>query len=121
MPINEIEDFGNYMRDLGTQYHYQPLTHWGARLHEQASMFEIDVLPQTLDLGANGNPNNYGVSDMVRPAADANLGTDDDQVPYESWTVYLVVDGGRQMPGQLTGSHGCYTVKSLSYVAYSMC
>jgi hypothetical protein len=28
---------------------YQPLTHWDARLHEQASMFEFDVLPQTLE------------------------------------------------------------------------
>jgi streptogramin lyase len=40
---------------------------------------------------------------------DGDLGTTDDQAPYEGWTVYLVVDGERQLPGQLTRANGCYT------------
>jgi streptogramin lyase len=40
---------------------------------------------------------------------DGDLGTTDDQTPYEGWTVYLVVDGERQLPGQLTRTNGCYT------------
>jgi streptogramin lyase len=41
--------------------------------------------------------------------SDGDLGTTEDQTPYEGWTVYLVVNGERQLPGQLTRANGCYT------------
>jgi streptogramin lyase len=41
--------------------------------------------------------------------ADGDLGTTDDQTPYEDWRIYLVVEGERQDPGRLTGADGCIT------------
>ncbi|MEJ2210684.1 MAG: hypothetical protein P8129_16825 [Anaerolineae bacterium] len=40
--------------------------------------------------------------------ADGDLATTGDQTPVEGWTIYLVVDGQRQEPGQLTGPTGCH-------------
>jgi streptogramin lyase len=41
--------------------------------------------------------------------ADGDPATAGDRTPVEGWTLYLVVDGLRQEPGQLTGASGCYT------------
>jgi streptogramin lyase len=45
--------------------------------------------------------------------ADGDPATDDDRTPIEGWTVYLVVGGLRQEPGQLTGASGCHTWNGL--------
>lgn len=44
---------------------------------------------------------------------DGRLSTSDDRSPVEDWTMYLLVDGERQEPGQLTGPGGCVTWSEL--------
>ena len=53
------------------------------------------------------------VSACKRADADGDLATGGDQTPVEGWTVYLVVDGERQEPGQPTGASGCHTWSDL--------
>ena len=44
----ETEDFAARAQALGQEYEYPPLTMWAERVHEQASMFQLDALPTTL-------------------------------------------------------------------------
>ena len=48
MAIDEIVAFGAQIQDKGTEYHTPFLVAWGERLQSQASLFEMDLLPQTL-------------------------------------------------------------------------
>jgi CheY-like chemotaxis protein/two-component sensor histidine kinase len=41
LTINNIEDFANYMKMLGIEYHYNPLVIWGDHLYSQATVFDI--------------------------------------------------------------------------------
>jgi hypothetical protein len=53
--------------------------------------------------------------------ADGELATTGDQTPVEGWTIYLLVDGTLQEPGQSTGSDGCTTWSDLApAVAYGV-
>ena len=47
--INEVEEFGLQMQELGKKYNYQQLADWGEKLQAQAQMFELDTLPKTLE------------------------------------------------------------------------
>jgi len=49
MTINEIEEFADRMQILGGEYGYPPLASWGENLQTQASMFQLDALPKTMD------------------------------------------------------------------------
>jgi len=42
--INEMEDFGQEMVDLGTEHSFDPLMHWGNALRMAAHHFEVDEL-----------------------------------------------------------------------------
>ncbi len=48
MAIDEIAAFALQMQKAGTAYRIPFLVAWGERLQSQASLFEMDVLPQTL-------------------------------------------------------------------------
>jgi hypothetical protein len=41
--------------------------------------------------------------------ADGDLATTNDQTSVSGWTVYLSIDGVRQLPGKVTDAEGCYT------------
>jgi len=49
MEITEIELFAERVRELSAGYAYRPLQDWGELLYLQASTFQLDVLPQTLE------------------------------------------------------------------------
>ncbi|MCP4344944.1 MAG: response regulator [Desulfobacterales bacterium] len=46
--INEIEEFGNKIRELGMEYKLDILRKWGDDLSRQADNFDIEKLPSTL-------------------------------------------------------------------------
>ncbi|WP_372368539.1 ATP-binding protein [Candidatus Uabimicrobium sp. HlEnr_7] len=48
LDINGIEQFGCEMEVLGSEHNYQPLILWGKDLQNQASMFDLENLMQTL-------------------------------------------------------------------------
>jgi hypothetical protein len=60
-----------------------------------------------------GNFKNVSVKACKVEDADGNLATTGDQTAIPGWTVYLSIDGVRQLPGQLTGDDGCYAWKDL--------
>ncbi len=47
--INEIEAFGEHMRELGVKHNFRPLALWGEALKTQASLFDIEILTDTLN------------------------------------------------------------------------
>jgi PAS domain S-box-containing protein len=47
--VAEVEAFGIEMQALGEEYGYPPLSAWGERLSMQASLFELEALPKTLE------------------------------------------------------------------------
>jgi len=47
--ISETEEFASHVQVLGNEYGYPPLTSWGDRLQEQANLFQLDVLPGTIE------------------------------------------------------------------------
>jgi len=47
--ISETEEFASRMQALGNEYGYPPLITWGERLQEQASLFQLDALPGTVE------------------------------------------------------------------------
>ncbi|MDM8525845.1 transporter substrate-binding domain-containing protein [Desulfococcaceae bacterium HSG8] len=49
LTINDVEDFGYHMAELGGRYNYKPLADWGDRLRSEAAMFDIELLPGTLE------------------------------------------------------------------------
>jgi PAS domain S-box-containing protein len=46
--INDLEDFGREVRELGLRYGYLPLHQWGEELYNEASVFNIVALPKIL-------------------------------------------------------------------------
>jgi len=46
--IGDIENFAGQMRELGNQYDYAPLIGWSEKLAEQAAMFDLDNMGETL-------------------------------------------------------------------------
>ena len=48
LDINDIEQLGEQIKVLGNQHNYKPLITWGEDLQTQASMFDLENLPQTL-------------------------------------------------------------------------
>lgn len=46
--INEVEDFGQQMADLGAEFGYEPLQLWGERLKSHAMLFQIDQMNTSL-------------------------------------------------------------------------
>ena len=48
LSMNEIEDFANHIKELGQKYVYASLVQWSDKLAEQASMFDLDNLQDTL-------------------------------------------------------------------------
>jgi extradiol dioxygenase family protein len=46
--INDIEAFGEKIAALGTDFHLPRLFGWGRRLCEQADMFDIDAVHESL-------------------------------------------------------------------------
>ena len=59
------------------------------------------------------NFENVNVTACKVEDADGDLATTNDQTPVPGWTVYLSIDGVRQLPGELTGADGCYTWANL--------
>ncbi|MGK5093607.1 ATP-binding protein [Deltaproteobacteria bacterium TL4] len=49
LTINDIEDFGKIVNELGEAYHYPTLTTWGKLLQSQAELFDVNALQQTLE------------------------------------------------------------------------
>ena len=49
LSINDIEEFGIKLRDMGVAHKYPLLEQWGAKLYQQATMFDLDALPDTLN------------------------------------------------------------------------
>jgi PAS domain S-box-containing protein len=47
--ISETEEFASRVQALGNEYGYPPLTSWGERLQEQANLFQLDMLPGTVE------------------------------------------------------------------------
>ena len=47
--INDVEALGIRARELGAEYGIDPLSDWGERLQVQASTFQIDAMPKTLE------------------------------------------------------------------------
>ena len=47
--LTDIESFAEEVKQLGHEYRYPPLTKWGEKVQTQASMFQLDELPQTLE------------------------------------------------------------------------
>ena len=47
--ITKTEEFASRMQALGNEYGYPPLTSWGDRLQQQANLFQLDVLPGTIE------------------------------------------------------------------------
>lgn len=48
LDINDIEQLGEQIKALGMEHNYQPLIVWGEDLQSQATMFDLENLPQTL-------------------------------------------------------------------------
>ncbi|MBT3601733.1 MAG: response regulator [Candidatus Latescibacteria bacterium] len=48
LAINDIEEFANQMKELGQTHTYSPLVAWGEKLAEEASLFDLDNMEQTL-------------------------------------------------------------------------
>jgi len=49
MMLTDMEDLAARAQELGREYAYPPLAVWGGQLAEQVMMFQLDVLPQTLE------------------------------------------------------------------------
>jgi len=49
MILDNIEEFGTKMEEMGKEYNYPPLGLWGKRLKNQAQMIDMDSLPKTLN------------------------------------------------------------------------
>jgi CheY-like chemotaxis protein len=47
--INDIEDFANEIKKLGTTYNTEVLTEWADKLLKQASEFDLENLPNTIN------------------------------------------------------------------------
>ena len=47
--INDIEDFANRLKELGTEYGYDPLTGWARDLASQAAIYDVEQLPETME------------------------------------------------------------------------
>ena len=47
--INDVEALGERAAKLGGEYGFEPLAGWGSRLQVQASTFQMDVMPKTLE------------------------------------------------------------------------
>ncbi|MFT5366046.1 MAG: signal transduction histidine kinase/DNA-binding response OmpR family regulator [Candidatus Latescibacterota bacterium] len=48
LSINDIEDFGKRIQEMGQKYEYAALSVWSEKLTEQASQFDLDNLSETL-------------------------------------------------------------------------
>jgi two-component system sensor histidine kinase/response regulator len=48
LSIDDIEKFANQMKTLGEKHGYAPLVEWSEKLGEQASLFDLDNMSQTL-------------------------------------------------------------------------
>lgn len=48
LTINDIESFGEDMKKLAESYGYNPLIEWGGQLIDQAALFDMESLPETL-------------------------------------------------------------------------
>ncbi len=46
--VNQIEEFGQKMQSLAQKFTYPPLGSWGEKLQREASIFDLENLPQTL-------------------------------------------------------------------------
>ncbi len=46
--LNQLEAFGEQMRDLGLKYQYSPLARWGEQLYLQATSFSMEEVYETL-------------------------------------------------------------------------
>ncbi len=46
--INEVEDFGQQMAELGAEFGYEPLQLWGERLKSHAMLFQMDQMNTSL-------------------------------------------------------------------------
>ena len=48
LTITEIEEFAKEVKQLGETHSYHPVISWGTALSEQAEMFDLDALPDTM-------------------------------------------------------------------------
>ncbi|HJP33913.1 MAG TPA: response regulator [Candidatus Latescibacteria bacterium] len=48
LSINEVESFGNRLRELGETHHYRRLVQWGETLADHAAMFDLDKIVAAL-------------------------------------------------------------------------
>jgi signal transduction histidine kinase/ligand-binding sensor domain-containing protein/FixJ family two-component response regulator len=49
LTINDIEDFGKKTKKIGASHNCPVLMNWGQKLEHQAAMFDMDLLPHTLN------------------------------------------------------------------------
>ena len=47
--VTDVETFAERVEELAEAYSYPPLQQWGEKLKSQASTFQLDLLPQTLE------------------------------------------------------------------------
>ncbi len=47
--INDVEALGERAGELGGEYGFGPLADWGSRLQVEASTFQMDAIPKTLE------------------------------------------------------------------------
>ncbi len=47
--INRLEVFASRVGSLGDEYHYRPVSDWANRLKNNTSLFQIDLLPRTME------------------------------------------------------------------------
>jgi hypothetical protein len=47
--INDIEDFANRLKELGTEYGYDPLVGWARNLASQAAIYDVEQMPETME------------------------------------------------------------------------
>ena len=64
IPMDEVEDFANSMRELGIQYGYKPLIAWGKRLKSATLTFDVETMTDLLE----GYP---GFVDRIRHFSDS--------------------------------------------------
>jgi PAS domain S-box-containing protein len=48
LTINDVENFATWVKELGDVHELAPVTRWADRLDQQASMFEMDAMAETL-------------------------------------------------------------------------
>ena len=47
--VDDVAAFSGRLQALGKEYDYVPLVVWGEQVQEQVDLFQVDVLPKTLE------------------------------------------------------------------------